>query len=310
MSVYPSEIIIVDGGSTDGSIDTLHAFREKMSGKFPVNVIVDPTCTIHHSPSPIAKGRNTAIRSTSYEIIAVTDAGCIVTDRWLEKITQPFLEHSDVQMVGGWYEPLATTYFEQCQALAVYTPAAAVNPHHFYPSSRSVAFRKKIWEEVGGYPEVSYTAEDTQFDLRIKERTNNIRFSGEAIVFWRMRPSLQVFTKMNYRYGFGEGFCRMPMKSLMQNSIKMMIALILVFMAVINPMTGLPLFLVYVWLLPFVKDIRRAFRIRYIFHYPTVSLLKLHVNFLYIIGYLHGRMNIVQPKFHKTVDSRSAGPAS
>src|SRR5208282_6784226 len=66
-SVCPDEIAVVDGGSTDGTWETLLKLRDAATQRIPVR--------LERKKCNIAGGRNTAIRLTGADIIAVNDAG-------------------------------------------------------------------------------------------------------------------------------------------------------------------------------------------------------------------------------------------
>ncbi|MCK9410598.1 MAG: glycosyltransferase [Bacteriovoracaceae bacterium] len=303
MTVLPAQMVIVDGGSTDGSLAILESFKETIADTVSMKIIVDATCSTKYSRSPIAKGRNVAIQNSDFDIIAATDAGCIVSNVWLEEITKPLLQNEQILMVGGWYQPLATSYFERCQALIVVPPVSTVDPKTFLPSSRSIAFRKELWKTVGGYPELTYTAEDTLFDLKIRQVTQAIIFNEKAVVFWRMRPNLFVFIRMNYRYGFGEGVCRCSTRNIISTAAKLAFGVMLIVVSTLYPLVGTALLVLYAWLLPFNKNIRDAFRVSHLLKYPAIAILKIVMNNVYIAGYLHGRFTAEQPQFIKLQDS-------
>ena len=77
-SLKPKEIIITDGGSTDGTLEILKDLEEKHH-----------TLKVYSVPGNRAKGRNAAIAKSTAEYIAVTDAGCVADPFWLEKISEP-----------------------------------------------------------------------------------------------------------------------------------------------------------------------------------------------------------------------------
>jgi glycosyltransferase involved in cell wall biosynthesis len=188
----PEEFIIVDGGSTDKTVEIIEKFAKKYRW---VKLFVVPKTNI-------SKGRNIAIKKAKNEIIAGTDGGCILDKTWLENITKPF-ENKNVSVVAGVYKPLYTNDFEYYQGLIVCPEPNKINTVSRM-SSRSIAFRKKCWEEVNGYPENTYTGEDTLFNLNLLKKGFKIVYAKNAIVFWRMRKTWIEFAKQFYNYGVGD----------------------------------------------------------------------------------------------------------
>src|SRR5207342_1551058 len=70
----PDEVIIVDGKSTDGTLEILNRYAREHG----ITVITEE-CNI-------AEGRNIGIRHANSSMVAVTDAGCRVDKAWLEYI--------------------------------------------------------------------------------------------------------------------------------------------------------------------------------------------------------------------------------
>ncbi len=200
----PDELIIVDAGSNDGTTEAIRQFAE--ATKLNIKLIVEPGCNV-------AQGRNIAVRSSSYDVIASTDAGCTLERNWFENIIEPFIDDSTVDVVAGWYEPDARTDFERVSAAWEFYRKDRVvkNPNSFLPSGRSMAFKKRCWEEVGGFPEGLITAEDTLFDLRLREKGFKFKFAPDAVVRWRVRPTLGKLYKKVYRYRKGDGQARLLM---------------------------------------------------------------------------------------------------
>ena len=75
----------------------------------------------------------------------------------------------------------------------------------FSPSSRSIAFKKEIWEKVGKYPEWLFIGEDTYFNRKWKKNGAKYFFVKNAIVHWEMRKSWRNLIKQYFRYGRGSG---------------------------------------------------------------------------------------------------------
>ena len=191
-TVLPSEYIIVDAGSTDGTLDVLRDYAEK----YPwIKVYVVPGIDI-------GGGRNEAIRRASGSVIAVTDAGCVLDKHWLERITKPILD-GRADVVVGAYEPLARNEFELFQGAVSTVPKEEIPARPSRWSSRSIAFRRQVWESVGGYPPFR-TGEDTNFNIKVLEAGFKIFFEPDAVVFWRVCPSWRAFFRQFYRYGYGD----------------------------------------------------------------------------------------------------------
>jgi glycosyltransferase involved in cell wall biosynthesis len=188
----PDEVVICDGGSTDGTLSQLES-----EDRFPLHVVQRPGANI-------SQGRNLAIRAASGEIIAVTDAGVRLHPAWLARMTDP-LESKEVQAVAGFFRPDPQSLFETAMGATVLPELEDIRPERFLPSSRSVAFRKGAWNAVGGYPEWLDYCEDLIFDLRLRARYGPFVFVPEALAYFRPRPTLRTFFLQYYRYARGDG---------------------------------------------------------------------------------------------------------
>ncbi|HZD57662.1 MAG TPA: glycosyltransferase family 2 protein [Anaerolineales bacterium] len=81
-----------------------------------------------------------------------------------------------------------------------------VKPKEFLPSSRSLAFRKVAWQEVGGYPEwLTLTGEDTYFAMELKRCTSRWAFVPEAVVEWLAPKEIFPYWKKQYLWSLGDG---------------------------------------------------------------------------------------------------------
>lgn len=199
-TLYAQEVVIVDGGSSDATADIIREFA-KAHTELHIRLIVDETCSRAYCRGPIARGRNRAIAEARHPIIAVTDAGCLLDSTWFEEITKPFRYDASVDVVAGFYRTASANPFQER-----YGKMFIPDDDNYLPSSRSIAFRKACWEKIGGYPEATYTAEDTLFDKRMLEAGCRFVWNRNAMVTWDFARNEEELWRKIYQYGYGEGY--------------------------------------------------------------------------------------------------------
>jgi arylsulfatase A-like enzyme len=180
-------------------------------GKFSRITPREGCCVVISQPCNIAEGRNLGIAAASGTHLAVTDAGCRVDPDWLEQIARCFDADCQPDVVAGNFRFETHTPFEEAVIRATFQPNRDdTETARYYPSSRSVAFSKAAWEKAGGYPEWLYAAEDTLFNIRMRQLGFRFAFCRDAIVRWRPRESWRAlarqrinFSRGNARVGIG-----------------------------------------------------------------------------------------------------------
>lgn len=194
------EIVVADGGSRDGTTERLRAWQDRL----PLRLIEAPGANI-------SQGRNRAIEAASGPIIAVTDAGVRLDERWLEELVRPLEEWHERGARGlspvacGAFRADPGSPFELALGATTLPLPTEIVPTRFLPSSRSVAFLKEAWASVGGYPEWLDYCEDLVFDLKLKERGHPFVFVPHALAHFRPRESLRAFFRQYFRYARGDG---------------------------------------------------------------------------------------------------------
>jgi cellulose synthase/poly-beta-1,6-N-acetylglucosamine synthase-like glycosyltransferase len=195
-SRLPDEVVLVDASPAPGCADTVRAFEEHAASRGVRTLfLARPGCTI-------AEGRNLATESARNEVIASSDAGCLLERSWLEELTSPFANRQ-VDAVAGSYRPLAESAWERATAAFLMPDPDRVSSR--LPSARSLAYRKRAWKAAGGFPARLSHAEDTFFALCLRESGAVIEPAPRALVHWRPRPGPRGFVKQIYRYAKGDG---------------------------------------------------------------------------------------------------------
>lgn len=193
----PDEVVIVDGGSTDLTQQILAHWKAPCSYTWVVK------------PGNRSVGRNEAILQLKTDYIAITDAGCVLDKQWLEKITEPFINHS-AEVVAGYYKPNALSAFQAAAAAYMLVMPKKITPlSTFLPATRSMALSKDAWEKAGRFNEKLSDNEDYAFAQSLQRACVKMTFVIDAIVLWTPPKTWSQFLKQIYRFAYGDAVARL-----------------------------------------------------------------------------------------------------
>jgi len=195
LSVYPSEIILVDGGSVDGTVSIINQYLKNANTPYSIRLI-------EAKQAFPGKGRNIGIKQAKNDIIACTDAGVKLDKDWLNLLIKPF-EEEGVDVVIGDFKPLYNTFFEKCGFYIA--PKGLRKKDVVFSGCASIAFKKHVWQKIAGFREDLYPCEDKVFLQRIQELNFNVKNVPEAIVYWRARSNIAQLAKQCFNYAFSDG---------------------------------------------------------------------------------------------------------
>ena len=228
------EVIVVDGGSTDGTWERLEAARSKYPNLIAIR---DETCNLRASAGPIARGRNVGIAAATSEVVACADAGCIYDPEWLSRLIAPILSGSAQYSLGGsCVDPDYQTIWDLAAAPFFGLKQNADGTTRSC-TARSMAFRKDLWQRVGGFPETSFLGEDTMFDLRVRKLVTPA-YAERAQAIYRPRHTLKTALSMMARYGVADGVMGTRRSRLLRNLLRCVAEVVAV---VVVPWTAIPL---------------------------------------------------------------------
>jgi glycosyltransferase involved in cell wall biosynthesis len=219
-----AEIVVVDGGSADGTWEWLQGAQQKHPNLLAIR---DESCSLKFTPGPISKGRNVAIAATRSPIVACADAGCTYRPDWTSELTGPVVRGETEYALGGsCLDPADPTVWDLASA-----PFFGVKMSQDAPTksctARSMAFTKDLWRRLGGFPETVFYGEDTLFDLEARRATMP-KFPQRAKALYRPQNSFwQAFRQMA-RYAVSDGILGVRAARLFRNVARCVVGVLAV----------------------------------------------------------------------------------
>ena len=213
-TLKPTQVIVTDAGSNDGTYERLMKWRQDST--IDVVVLQMPRCNI-------AEGRNLAIKKSDHELIASTDFGCRYHPNWLESLMTPFFEDEKVVLTGGNF----TVREDEITTPAAKAAYLLSNGYQntmdssFIPSSRSIAYYRHVWEDIGGYEEwLTLAADDYTFGLLLRKQGYKANLAKEPYVYWGRHNTAKAYEKESFRYGLGDGEAGVNLRNVISMSIE------------------------------------------------------------------------------------------
>lgn len=198
---YPKEkleIIIVDGLSTDRTVE--------VARELGAMVIINAKQTV----SP---GRNIGFENSKGELIAFTDADCVVDTKWLINSVKYF-EDEKVACVGGPnLTPESESSFGKAVGFVFDQPVFAAGSIHAreldeikevssIPGCNAI-YRKTVLSQVMPLDESMLTGDDTLLNREILDLGYKLLYTPDVIVLHFRRPSPKRLWRQFYRYAIG-----------------------------------------------------------------------------------------------------------
>ncbi|HEV2801770.1 MAG TPA: glycosyltransferase [Pyrinomonadaceae bacterium] len=177
----PKEVILVDGGSTDRTVELARELAANFGARLRV---------IEATEATPGRGRNIGINAARTEWVALTDAGIRLEPQWLENLIAVARADSEVSVVYGNYEAAVGSFFERCAALVYLPPKVERGGGRLRgPSIASALLKREVWEAAGGFPDLR-AAEDLFFMEEVKRLNFKTGYAPGATVWWNLQPTL------------------------------------------------------------------------------------------------------------------------
>ena len=202
---YPTElmeIVIADGGSTDGThqvIDNYQAANPHLKLKW-----------VNNPRRIIPAGVNVAMLASSGEIIVRMDAHSIPQRDYVALCVEA-LEAGKGENVGGRWDimPSNDSWIAKAIALAAGHPIGVGDAQYRHSDQAAIvdtvpygAFYRKTLDQIGLFDETLIANEDYEFNTRIREAGGRIWFDPKIRCQYFARPNLGRLAKQYWTYGF------------------------------------------------------------------------------------------------------------
>ncbi len=195
---YPAigEILIVDGGSTDGTIEIV---RE--TGDI-VRLVSNPRVTA-------AAAMNIGIASARFEVIVRADAHSLYAPDFVST-TVAAMEQTGAAVVGGPMNAVGLNRFGRAVAAVTSSPFG-VGPGRFHYAAEPQevetvylgAYRRDVVLRAGGYDEVNlqWAAEDQELNYRIRRQGGRIWLDPAIRSWYFPRDTPKALWRQYFNYG-------------------------------------------------------------------------------------------------------------
>jgi glycosyltransferase involved in cell wall biosynthesis len=180
----PIEIVVVDAGSWDGTVETI---KEYMTDH--------PEIKLYHKPGSRGESTNYGIMKSTGDAIATIGGDCIANPFWIKELRKSL---RDLGIVAGKTINIGYHAFEDLERVELFHKGVDIS----YPSA-SMVWKKEVLDKIVGFDPWFVTAEDIDLNLRAVSEGFKFGYNENAIVYHRTKGSFRGFLKQAFWNGWG-----------------------------------------------------------------------------------------------------------
>jgi succinoglycan biosynthesis protein ExoA len=193
------EILVADGGSTDGSVEALAESADRLG--LDVRLLPNPGRSVSY-------GLNACIGAASGDLFVRMDCHASYPPEYLRSCAE-LSAATGAANVGGVVVPRGRTATERGVACAMDSPFGGIGWTRLASSSNPVpvdtvtfgAFRREAFERTGLFEETLLRNQDDEFNLRLRRAGEKILLDPAIRVYYTPRASLALLFRQYYEYG-------------------------------------------------------------------------------------------------------------
>ena len=202
------EVLVMDGGSVDGTLRLVAEFVERYGGTGMTEAI-----RVLHNPNRYQVfGLNEGIRVARGEFIVRADAHCLYPSGYVQTFVELLREKESegVANVGGVMEPVGKEFRQRAIALAMRHPLGVGDARFQLGTKRGFTvtvflgtFRKSVLEDIGLFDIRQRTNQDAELNLRLLRSGRKIYLDHTIRVQYFPRETFAALARQYFAYGRG-----------------------------------------------------------------------------------------------------------
>ena len=203
-----TELLFVDGESTDGTLELLKELRKSYVEKLQLEDMgFDPFRVLSNPRRSTPCALNIGVYASSHDIIVRLDAHCEYADDYFEKVVEA-LRSSGADIVGGPTRVAGRTVYQHSVGRAICSRFAVggsrVHQIEYRGDTDSVTFgawRRRVFEKAGAFDERLVRNQDDEFHYRAREMGFRIYQEPEIELYYYPRDTPGGLFRQYFGYG-------------------------------------------------------------------------------------------------------------
>ena len=190
-SPRPARIVLVDGGSTDGTI----GIERDLAGRHEIVHLVEAG-----NVWP-GRARNLGVAATSTKWILLVDAGVEVDSNLVQNFGEALEQSPGARMIIGSYACLSTPRWRSAVIIATKLPRSECDGHRGRYDFMPCLIERDFFCELGGFHDWR-AGEDLDFVRRARSKANTVICTSNARIVWEMAPTRSAMIRKWLTYSF------------------------------------------------------------------------------------------------------------
>lgn len=180
----PLEIIVVDSFSEDDTREIVQRYIKKYT-----------FIKLFKKSSTRGEGRNFGVLQAKGEALAFIDGDCVAEPDWIKEMRQSLM---DADVVAGFTRNIGYGPYVDLGRVELYHKGVDLT----YPSC-NLCYRKRLFDEIGGFDDIFVTAEDIDLNFRAVNADARLDYNERAVVQAKAREDFFGFARQAFWNGYG-----------------------------------------------------------------------------------------------------------